>query len=251
MERLIDLGNGFWNIRGDLRLFGLLNVGTQASLVRLRSGRFVALDSCAMDTPTRDRVMALTDGGTAVEAILNLHPFHTLHCATMAQMFPQARLYGSRRHWRKWPDLPWQDQQVESADLAARLAGELDFSLPEGIDYICADQRVHAGSLLAFHPASGTVHVDDTLNVLPLPEWLRRTMGLPRLTFHPTLLRALQDRPGAADDFRRWARGIGADWAETRTVCAAHSGILHLGPQSFADAVEAALARVEPGLNRT
>ena len=43
MERLIDLGNGFWNIRGDLRLFGLLNVGTQASLVRLRSGRFVAL----------------------------------------------------------------------------------------------------------------------------------------------------------------------------------------------------------------
>ena len=76
MERLIDLGNGFWNIRGDLRLFGLLNVGTQASLVRLRSGRFVALDSCAMDMPTRDRVMALTDGGAAVD-----RHFRAAHCA--------------------------------------------------------------------------------------------------------------------------------------------------------------------------
>ena len=250
MTRLVDLGNGFWNIRGDHRLFGLVNVGTQASLLRRDSGRFILLDSCAMDPATRDAVLSLTGGGAAVEAILNLHPFHTLHCATMAALFPQARLYGSRRHWEQKPDLAWQDQPVESPEVTALFAADVDLSLPEGIDYICDDDRVHAGSLLAFHPASGTIHVDDTLNVLPLPEWLRKAMGLPRLTFHPTLRKALQDRPNAADDFRRWVRRIAHDWADAQTVCAAHSGILRLESQSFPDALEAALDRAEPALGR-
>ena len=58
MTRLVDLGNGFWNIRGDHRLFGLVNVGTQASLLRRDSGRFIVLDSCAMDTATRAAIRA-------------------------------------------------------------------------------------------------------------------------------------------------------------------------------------------------
>ena len=44
-ERMIDLGNGFWNIRGTLRIGGVVNVGTHSSLVRLSSGGFVFLDS--------------------------------------------------------------------------------------------------------------------------------------------------------------------------------------------------------------
>lgn len=248
-ERMIDLGNGFWNIRGTLRIGGVVNVGTHCSLVRLSSGRFVFLDSYELAPEIAARVMALTDNGRAVEAILNLHPFHTLHCGAMHRMFPQAQLFGSDRHHRKWPDLPWQDDPVESPGVAARFA-DLRFSLPDGIHYICQNERVHAGSLLAFHPASASLHVDDTLNVLPIPGLLRRLLRLPRLAFHPTLGQALQDRPGAARDFRDWALGIARDWSGVRTVCAAHSATLAIPQGSFPDHVRKALARAEPALGR-
>ncbi|QIR85066.1 hypothetical protein [Paracoccus sp. AK26] len=248
-ERFLDLGNGFWNIRGNLRIGGVLNVGTHCSLVRLSSGGFAFLDSYSLDDDTAAQVMAITDRGRAVRAILNLHPFHTLHCGPMHRMFPQARLFGSQRHHRKWPDLPWQPQPVEAPEVAGQFP-DLRFSLPDGIDYICQNERVHAGSLLAYHPASGSLHVDDTLNVLPLPGLLRRLTGMPQVTFHPTLGKALQDRPGAARDFRDWALRIAGDWAESKAVCAAHSATLPIRPGSFADHIRKALRRVEKTLIR-
>ena len=44
-EKISALDNGFWNIRGNLRIAGILNVGTQCSLVKLAERRFVFLDS--------------------------------------------------------------------------------------------------------------------------------------------------------------------------------------------------------------
>ena len=248
-EQLIDLGHGFWNIRGDLRMAGVLNIGTQCSLVRLRSGGFVFLDSCAFGDRIARQVMALTDHGRAVRAILNLHPFHTLHCQWMRDRFPDALLFGSERHHRKWPGLPWQPDLVESPAVATRFP-DLSFALPEGIDYISPNERVHAGSLLACHPASGSLHVDDTLNVLPIPGLLRRLLRLPRLSFHPMLGQAVQDRPGAAQDFRDWARRTARDWRDVRRICAAHSQILEIAPGSLPGLIEAALARAEPALRR-
>lgn len=248
-EQMIDLSHGFWNIRGDLRMAGVLNVGTHCSLVRLANGAFVFLDSCAFDNPIARQVMALTDNGRAVQAILNLHPFHTLSCRWMHDRFPDALLFGSERHRRKWPDLPWQPDPVESAAVALRFP-DLSFALPDGIDYICRNERVHAGSLLAYHPSSGSLHVDDTLNVLPIPGLLRRLLRMPRLTFHPMLGQALQDRPGAARDFRDWARRTARTWHAVRTVCAAHSDILDIPPGSFPGLMEAALSRAEPALRR-
>ncbi len=248
-DRLIDLDNGFWNIRGTLRIGGLVNVGTHCSLVRLSSGRFVFLDSYGFGADIAGQVMALTDQGRTVQAILNLHPFHTLHCKTIHDMFPQALLFGSDRHRRKWPDLPWQADAVESPQVATRFP-DLRFSLPDGIDYICQNERVHAGSLLAWHPASGSLHVDDTLNVLPIPGLLRRLLRLPRVSFHPTIGQALQDRPGAAQDFRDWALRIAEEWRDTRIICAAHSATLAIAPGSFPDHIRKALARAEPALRR-
>ncbi|WEF25782.1 hypothetical protein [Paracoccus sp. S3-43] len=249
-DRVIDLGNGFWNIRGTLRIGGVVNVGTQSSLVRLSSGDFLFLDSYGFGDRVAGQVMALTEGGGSVRAILNLHPFHTIHCERMHRMFPQALLFGSDRHRRTWPALPWQPDAVESAPVAARFP-DLRFSLPDGIDYICRNERVHAGSLLAYHPASGSLHVDDTLNVLPIPGLLRRLLRLPRLAFHPTLGQALQDRPGAARDFRAWALRTAQDWRDARTICAAHSATLAIAPGSFPGHIRRALARAEPVLKRS
>ena len=97
-DKIHDLGAGFWNIRGTFRIGGVLNIGTQCSLIKLDSGRFIFLDSYKLTGDVRNEVMALTNNGQDVEAVLNVNPFHTIHCAQMAKDFPQATFYGSRRH---------------------------------------------------------------------------------------------------------------------------------------------------------
>lgn len=248
--RFLDLGHGFWNIRGKLRIAGVLDLGTHASLVRLSSGRFVFLDSYELTGELRDKVMALTDNGAAVEAILNLHPFHTLHCAAMHRDFPRAQLFGSARHRARLPHLPWADAPVESAEVAAQYSDDLAFSLPAGIDYICADERVHAGSLLAWHKASRTLHVDDTLNLLPVPPVLRGVLPAPRMFLHPTLPRALASGPGAVRDFRAWVQGLAADCDDLRHLVVAHSGHRRFQPGEFGRALLIALRRAAPRLER-
>ncbi len=84
-DKIHNLGSGFWNIRGSFRIGGVLNIGTQCSLIKLASGRFIFLDSYALTGDVRDEVMALTNNGENVEAVLNVHPFHTVHCAQMAK----------------------------------------------------------------------------------------------------------------------------------------------------------------------
>lgn len=249
-ERMQDLGNGFWTIRGDLRIGGVLNVGTQAGLVRLSSGRFAMLDSYPLHGAIREQVMALTDGGRAVEAVLNLHPFHTLHCPTVSADFPQARLYGSRRHWQRHPDLDWQPEPVESEAVAAMFAPDLEFTLPAGIDYISTNDRVHAGSLLAWHPASRTLHVDDTINLMPVPRLLRPVFPRPRVFLHPTLSKAMQPEAGARDRFRDWLDGLARRCAQLRWLCAAHSGLREFAPGEFSGELRAAYRRVQGKLIR-
>lgn len=250
MTKLIDLGNGFWNVRGQLKIAGVLDVGTQTSLVALPSGNFLWLDSYTLDAETLAEAMALTDGGRAVEAILNLHPFHTLHCEWAARQFPDAKLYGSDRHKRMFPILDWEAANVESQTVAERYADALEFSLPRGVDYISTNQRVHFSSLLAFHRASGSVHVDDTLSYrrLPFPiSLLKKDTGI---FFHPTLGKALERQSSASDDFRGWAHELAERWSDAVHVCVAHDGIVELPERDFAARIGAALKRVERTLAR-
>ena len=103
-DRLIEIGNGFWNIRGTFRVGGLVQIGTQASLVRLRDGRFVLLDSYTLPDAILGQVRELTDDGKDVDAIINVHPFHTIHVAAAHQQFPAARLFGTARHVQQASD---------------------------------------------------------------------------------------------------------------------------------------------------
>ncbi|RKF19188.1 hypothetical protein D6851_11965 [Altericroceibacterium spongiae] len=243
-EEIVQIGHDFWNIRGKFKIAGLLNVGTQASLIRLPSGRFIFLDSYTLTPEMLRKVYSLTKGGKAVEAILNLHPFHTVHCEAMSMLFPKAKLYGSSRHKDLFPYLPWEDAPVESPEVAELYGSVLDFSLPRGVDYISDNQNVHFSSLLAYHKPSGALHVDDTLTYFDWPKPLGWIMPSPRIAFHPTLGKALEKRPGAAADFTGWAQELGQKWAETRVVCAAHSSSTALVPGSFPQKIEAALGRV-------
>lgn len=247
---VIEVADGFWNIRGSYKLRGLVELGTQTSLVRRSSGGFVFLDAYTLPDEVKRWVDAKTDGGAAVEAILNLHPFHTLHVEGMHAQYPDATLYGTVRHVERFAALPWARERTEDATLHARFADDLAFTVPRGVDFVSANPNLHFASVLALHPASRTLHVDDTLMYVRLPKllrwWKKEHFG-----FHPTLGKVLEPRSGAAREFREWARELIETTRDVDNVCTAHSAALlgrkNDGP-SVSARVEQALANVEKTL---
>ena len=250
-NEILAVADNFWNIRGSYRVAGIVDVGTQASLVRLAGGGFVFLDSYTLVGAPRRRVNELTAGGENVEAILNLHPFHTVHVRWMHEHFPQARLYGTARHVARFPELPWEPERTEDPGLHEAFAGDFDFSVPRGVDFISANENVHFSSVLALHRASRTIHSDDTLMYLRLPALLRIFGLADRVGFHPTLAKALERRPGAAQEFRAWAEELIENWASAENLCAAHTAALLAADNDgapIAERLQAALEKVEPTL---
>lgn len=222
----------------------MIDIGTQSSLVRLASGRFVLLDAVAFDDETLGTLNALTDDGRALEAIIHLHPFHTLSVRSAHEAFPDARLYGTARHVARAPALPWEAERSEDEALHALFADDFTFFVPEGVDFVSSNEKVHFASVLALHPASNTLHVDDTLNVIRVP-----VIG--GFGFHPTLRQALHPRAGAAAAFRAWAERLAEACASVQTVCAAHAAIERRGEgPGFDVRIRRALADVDKHLTR-
>jgi len=246
-DRVETITEDFHNIRGSFRIAGLLDIGTQASLVRLADGRFVMLDSYTLTGEVADFVARLTDDGARLAAIINVHPFHTVHVRDAHRRFPEARLYGTQRHADEAPELPWQPLRTEDPAMWAEFDGELEFTVPDGVHFVHRNDNVHFSSVLVRHVASNTVHVDDTLSYGKVP-WVLRWTGISELfAFHPTLGMALEARPGAATDFRTWAQDLATRWRDVTTMCAAHIGIWRAPEGSdgaFQAEVENALARV-------
>ena len=242
-DKIHNLGSGFWNIRGTFRLGGIINIGAQCSLVQLQSGRFIFLDSYTLTDEVRAQVMALTNDGQDVEAVLNVHPFHTVHCEQMFKDFPQAIFYGSERHRKQVPEVQWADDLVESNAVANRFP-ELEFSLPRGIYYISPNDKIHAGSLLVFHPASHSLHVDDTF-ITP-PSILDAV--LPELNLHPTTKQALLNEPNAGKQYCDWATQLAYQWRDTRNLCAAHSHMITFETGEFEKALLTAIDKTRPKL---
>jgi hypothetical protein len=236
-DELIRIGDGFYNIRGSFKLAGLIDIGTQASLVQLQRGDFVLLDSYPLTGEVAERVLSLTDQGRAVRAILNLHPFHTTHVAATAEQFPQAELYGTLRHKQQAPQLNWQALHTDDQALHDQFAEDLTFTVPRGVDLIPHSSALHFASVLAVHNASRTLHVDDTLSWSSLPL-------LKGLSFHPTLRFALHKRPGAAAAFRSWAEQLAATCAGLQQLCTAHARKLPELENSIEHSVNEALGRV-------
>jgi hypothetical protein len=224
--QLLEVADDFWNIRGSYRIGGFIDVGTQASLVRLASGKFVLLDSYTVRGAAKRQISELTDGGKDIEAILNLHPFHTVHVRNVHELYPHATLYGTERHRSRFPELPWADNCTEDPALHQQFAEDFDFSVPRGVDFISADENVHFSSVLVLHRASMTIHSDDTLMYLQLPALMRFFGVGDAVSFHPTLAKALEKRAGASADFRAWANELIERWKDVENLCAAHTSAL-------------------------
>jgi hypothetical protein len=225
-DYIIEVAENFWNVRGSYRVAGLLDVGTQASLVRLASGRFVMLDSYSFSDDVADELEKITGGDGNIDAVINLHPFHTLHVEYAHQRYPGATHYGTARHLARFPGLPWAQLKSEDPELHTRFGDDLEFTIPRGVDFISADENIHFSSVMAYHPASRTIHSDDTLGYIKGPGLLKLTGLGDSVSFHPTLSKALERRKGAAADFRNWAKGMIKQWRKVENLCAAHTTAL-------------------------
>ena len=62
MHEIVEIGAGYWSIRGDFKIAGVLNVGTQAALAKLADGRFVMLDSYTLSPEVLAEVARITGG---------------------------------------------------------------------------------------------------------------------------------------------------------------------------------------------
>ena len=248
--QVVEVAPGFWNIRGSFKIAGLIDVGTHCSLVRRASGSFVFLDACELSDATHRWVEALTDGGERIEAVLHLHPFHTLHVKSFAASFPRAKLHGTARHLERFAELPWQALRTEDAELHAELAGDFELTVPRGMELVPEKPNLHFSSVLAIHTATKTLHVDDTLVYFAMPRLLR-ALRRDALSFHPTLAKVLERRAGAARDFRDWARELVERAKRVDNLCAAHVRNLLSSENrgaSISERIERALAKVEPKL---
>jgi hypothetical protein len=225
-EDIIEVSPEFWNIRGSFKIGGVVDIRTHASLVRLANGNFVFLDSYSLSNAARARVGKILGKSGVLEAIINLHPFHTVHVERMHELYPEAKLYGTVRHRERFADLPWEEELTEEPALHALYEADFAFSVPRGVDFVSSNENIHFSSVLVLHKASHTIHVDDTFMYLELPLPLRMLGWKDSLAFHPTLAKALQRRAGAATDFREWARELAEQWRDAENLCAAHTSLL-------------------------
>lgn len=235
-DQMVKIAEDFWNIRGSFKLGGMLDIGTQSSLVRLQTGRFVLLDAYTLSGDVLSHVLELTHGGDAIEAVLHLHPFHTIHVEPVANQFPGAKQYGTDRHVRKAPGIDWEPERTDSPALHALFNGDFTFTVPRGVDFIPTNESLHFASVLALHRASRTLHVDDTLTYTNLP-----LVG--GVSLHPTLKQVLQKRPGAAAEFRAWCDELVGLCEGVDHLCTAHTRPLPPGDGSVADMVRKAVAK--------
>ncbi len=247
MKKLAD---SFWNIRGVHRIGGVLDIGTHMSIVQRTDGKCVVIDGCDLDESQRAAVMTLTKKGKRVAAVVHVHPFHTLHVEATHRLFPDATLYGTARHHARAPALPWSAEPVEEWTDEHPLGDLFDLSVPDGVDFVSSDERVHVASVLVRHRQTQIVHVDDTFNIIAAPGMLRGLLPQSSLRMHPMLGRALKKQAGAADAYAAWASELGERWADTRIVCAAHSAVRSLPEGGFTQEVAAALESVTSTLER-
>ena len=254
-EKVFHIGDGFWNFRGNFKIAGI-DIGTHASLVCLKSGGFAILDAYSFGVEEFDLIERITDGGEAIEAVINLHPFHTVHVETGFELFPNAVHYGTSRHHKLFPDLAWSGQRTESLVDTNPFSESLEFSIPQGVDFVAKNQNVHFSSVLALHKSSNTLHVDDTLMVLEPPGLLDNLLELFNLNrlvqFHPTLAMALKKESGSADQFKEWVNELCDSWgSELETICAAHNGIVSAQGESGAlvKKIRRAAILIEPVLS--
>jgi hypothetical protein len=77
MSSILRVADTFLNVRANFKV-GPLDIGTHCSLLKRKNGKWLMLDSVKFEADVKSEIDSLTNAGADIEAILNLHPFHTV-----------------------------------------------------------------------------------------------------------------------------------------------------------------------------
>jgi len=213
----IPIGPGFWNVRSSFIIDGF-DIGTHMSLIQLQSGKFLIVDTVQLDQALLDNINNLTKNGTLIEAVIATHPFHTTYFPTFYAQFPKPPYYGTPRHLRIEPQIPWAGSMWDCVN-RQRWLPEVHMRIPRGAEFVAPEPESsnHFSGIHVFHPPSKAIHVDDTIMI---DEPFTGDM-----LFHPSLVTVgLYHIPQAPTAFKDWMTDITKDW-DFDTICAAHNGV--------------------------
>lgn len=224
-----DLGNGFYNIRGHFKIIkGLVDIGTHMSLVRLPSGKFLVIDTIPLsDNPAlKQEFDTLTENGRLIEAVVATHPFHTMAFPGFHALYPSAMYYGTPRHVRTQPQIPWAGD-VTKSDVQAKWQPEVSIRIPTGAEFVAPQPELynHFSSAWVFHAPSKSLHVDDTVMYFHDPSFVMKLTGIKaqQLDFHRTFKGVgLYHTPEAPRQFQSWVQKVIDDW-DFDNICCAHT----------------------------
>eukprot|EP01127_Copromyxa_protea_P004300 TRINITY_DN1417_c0_g1_i2.p2 TRINITY_DN1417_c0_g1~~TRINITY_DN1417_c0_g1_i2.p2 ORF type:complete len:293 (-),score=40.24 TRINITY_DN1417_c0_g1_i2:1203-2081(-) len=250
-SRLVQVGPGFWNIRGSFKvLAGIVNIGTHMSIVQLSSGKFLVVDTIPLDPELKSEIDALTNNGRDMEAVIATHPFHTLAFNGFYEAYPDVPFYGTPRHLRNIKNIPWfgciGDPQVMATWLP-----DVELRIPDGAEWErpVPESTNHFNCCWVYSPAAKTVHVDDTFNYVADPPFIARIVGLSKdqLSFHPSMHGpGLHHTEQAPYEFKAWLEQVLNDW-DFDNMCCAHVENKIGGAHA---AVKQALLEAEPTLEK-
>lgn len=225
-ESLLQIGPNFWNIRGKFVIkkagVALADFGTHMSIIRLPSGKFLVLDAIELSAAQKKEIDTLTDDGKHIEAVIGLHPFHTLWLPAFHKLYPSASYYGCPRHLKMLTTIPWSGSLLDEV-VRNKWAPHISMKIPDGLEFVNPQppSTNHSSSVLLLHHESGTLHVDDTFMYITNPGRLLRLAGIVpgQLQFHVGLKKYMVS-PSA---FHAWMHTLLKEW-EFDNICTAHMG---------------------------
>jgi len=227
--QLNPIAPGFWNVRAPFKLFKIIDIGTHMSVIQLRNGNFLVVDTVEMNDQLKKELDDLTNNGTKIEAVVAVHPFHTLAFPGFYKLYPNAKYYGTPRHLRNLKDIKWEGQLDNNKESLSKWEPEVELRIPAGAEYVNPqpEKSNHFVSVFVHHRDSKTLHVDDTLMYAENPGILFRLFGLKAHStmFHPSIKdHGLYPTAEAPLEFRDWMNQMLKDW-NFDNLCTAHIGV--------------------------
>ncbi|CAF5041552.1 unnamed protein product [Rotaria sp. Silwood1] len=196
------------------------------------------MDTVEMNNRLRQKIDKLTNNGDNIEAVIGAHPFHALSFPAFYQAYPKAAYYGTPRHLRRLTEIPWKGD-LNNCSVRKKWEPDVEMRIPAGAEFINPqpESTNHFISVFVYHPASQTLHVDDTILYAEKPGFLLKLFGCKdgAIAFHPSIktsgLYPTRDAPYL---FREWMRNVLYDWP-FENMCCAHIGVKLGG--AYADVV--------------
>jgi len=225
---VLEVGTRFWNIRGHFKIaHGLVDIGTHMSIIGIRNGRYLIVDTIPLDDSLKQQIDQLTDYGNKIEAVLATHPFHTLSFPGFYRAYPNVPYYGTPRHLRIQPEIKWAGD-LNDCQTRSLWSPEIEMRIPDGAEFVAPvpEKTNHFSSVFVFHSDSRVIHVDDTIFIANQPGFLMKIAGFRHgdMSFHPTIKgNGLFPTPEAPYQFRDFIAGVIRDW-DFDIICAAHMG---------------------------